>query len=193
MKDNKNINFQIALIEAIKSNDSKALKSLYTDNYYKVEYLVTKNSGTKEHAKDIYQEAFITLWKNVKNDSFVPQNETALQGYLYQIAKNKWMDVVNSSRFKKTKLMEHNYNLYDTQDSEHVKEEQDDFNEKLAQTMDVFKNMGEPCKQLLMAFYFEKKSLRTIANALQIEENTARNNKYRCMEKLRKMVLASKS
>ena len=65
------------------------------------------------------------------------------------------MDVVNSSRFKKTKLMEHNYNLYDTQDSEHVKEKQDDFNEKLAQTMDVFKNMGEPCKQLLMAFYFE--------------------------------------
>ncbi len=59
--------------------------------------------------------------------------------------------------------------------------------------MDAFKLLGNPCKQLLTTFYFEKKSLREIADELQIEENTARNKKYRCMEKLREMVLASKS
>ena len=89
----KKIDSQIALVKAIKSNDSNALKSLYTSNFYKVELMVIKNSGSREHAKDIYQEAFITLWKNVKNNSFVPHNETALQGYLYQIAKNKNIDL----------------------------------------------------------------------------------------------------
>lgn len=193
MKESKGIEMQNALVKAIKSNDSMALKSLYNSNYYKVECLVLKNSGTIEHAKDLYQEAFLTVWKNIKNDLFIPLNETALQGYLYQIAKNKWMDLVNSARFKKTKLIENESLIFEKSDTENETEEQEIFNQKLAMTMNVFKNMGNPCKQLLTAFYFEKKSMRKIAIELKIEETTVRNNKYRCMEKLRKMVLAPKS
>ena len=193
MKETQEIDSRLALVEAIKSNDSRALKSLYTANYYKVEQMVMKNSGSKDHAKDIYQEAFIAVWKNVKNDSFVPQNETALQGYLYQIAKNKWLDLINSSRFKKTTLIENEHTLYQKNADQNEAEEQDFFSQKLEKTMTLFKMMGQPCKQLLTAFYFDKKSLRVIAKELQIEETTARNNKYRCMEKLRKMVLAPKS
>ena len=193
MKELQGIDSQTALVKAIKSNDSKALKTLYTSNYYKVEHMVLKNSGSKDHAKDIYQEAFITVWKNVKNDSFVPHNETALQGYLYQIAKNKWLDMVNSSRFKKTTVLENEYSFHDKTNQENEMEEQAVFSQKLEKTMNLFKMMGQPCKQLLTSFYFDKKSLRIIASELQIEESTARNNKYRCMEKLRKMVLDPKS
>jgi len=193
MKETQGINSQKALVEAIKSNDSVALNSLYTSNYYKVELMVLKNSGTKEHAKDIFQEAFISVWKNIKNDSFVPQNETALQGYLYQIAKNKWMDMLNSSGYKKTKLIQNEHFIHNKNEVENNTDEQDFFEEKLANAMDAFKKMGNPCKELLNAFYFKKKSLRIIASELNIEETTARNNKYRCMQKLRKMVLDSKS
>lgn len=193
MKERQGLDSQNALVKAIKSNDSKALKSLYTANYYKVEHMVVNNSGSKEHAKDIYQEAFITVWKNIKNDSFIPQNETAVQGYLYQIAKNKWMDMVNSSRFKKTTVLEDEYIFHDKNNHEKETEEQEFFSQKLEKTMSIFKTMGQPCKGLLMAFYFEKKSLRDISHELKIEETTARNNKYRCMEKLRKMVLDPKS
>ena len=193
MKERQGLDSQNALVKAIKSNDSKALKSLYTANYYKVEHMVVNNSGSKEHAKDIYQEAFITVWKNIKNDSFIPQNETAVQGYLYQIAKNKWMDMVNSSRFKKTTVLENEYIFHDKNNHEKETEEQEFFSQKLEKTMSIFKTMGQPCKGLLMAFYFEKKSLRDISHELKIEETTARNNKYRCMEKLRKMVLDPKS
>ena len=56
----------------------------------------------------------------------------------------------------------------------------------------AFKNLGQPCKQLLSTFYFDKKSLKDIASELKIKEATARNKKYRCMEKLRAVVLASK-
>lgn len=184
---------QIELVHAIKTNNSVALKSLYTSNYYKIESLVIRNNGTKDHAKDIYQEAFIIVWKNIKNDSFVPQNETALQGYLYQIAKNKWMDVLRSSTYKKTKLIPHEAVFTDKFEEQNHEEEQDIFRHKLKQAMDAFKLLGNPCKELLTTFYFEKKSLREIADELQIEETTARNKKYRCMEKLREMVLASKS
>ena len=183
---------QLALIEAIKSNDSVALKSLYTANYYKVETMIIKNSGSREHAKDIYQEAFITLWKNVKNDLFIPQSETALQGYLYQIAKNKWMDLINSKTFKKTTVFKNEQQITASSDSKENADHEAQLNEKIENMMKLFKEMGQPCKGLLTAFYFDKKSLRTIAADFKIEENTARNNKYRCMEKLRKMILQPK-
>ena len=48
-------------IEAIKVNDIVALKHLYKINYPKVEVLVLKNNGTKEHAKDIFQDAFVEV------------------------------------------------------------------------------------------------------------------------------------
>ena len=80
---------QSELVFAIKSNESDVLKHFYTTNYKKIEVLILKNSGSIEHAKDIYQDAFITVWTHVKNDKFTPKNDTALQGYLYKIAKNK--------------------------------------------------------------------------------------------------------
>ena len=40
-----------------------------------------------DDAKDLYQESFIAVWNNLKTNKFQPKNETALQGYLYQIAK----------------------------------------------------------------------------------------------------------
>ncbi len=180
-------------IEGLKRNDERILKSLYQNNYGKIEALVLKNNGTKDHAKDIYQEAFIAVWRNVKEEKFVPQNETALQGYLYTISKNKWMDYLRSKQYKKTVQVS---KLVHFDPSDHGYETTDDdiFKEKrLEGIMSVFKTMGSPCKELLTTFYFEKKSLREIADELQIEENTARNKKYRCMEKLRELVLASKS
>ncbi len=180
---------QTSLVKAIKSNDSNVLESLYTSNYYKIEHFVLKNNGTKEHAKDIYQEAFISVWHNVKDEKFTPQNETAIQGYLYQIAKNKWMDVLRSKRFKKTTQASQLIQFEAVEPA--LRDFDDDIlkEHRLQSIMDVFKTMGSPCKEVLTTFYFEKKSLRDIADELQIEETTARNKKYRCMEKLRSMVL----
>ena len=59
--------------------------------------------------------------------------------------------------------------------------------------MEAFKNLGQPCKQLLTTFYFDKKSLRDIAVELSLDEASVRNKKYRCMEKLRNQVLDIKT
>lgn len=180
---------QSQLIEAIKSNDAKVLKQLYTANYPKVEALVLKNSGSVAHAKDIYQEAFITVWTHIKQNKFTPQNDSALQGYLYRISKNKWTDVLRSKSFKDVKPL-------NNETLKAVKEDEEEHNEtedkKLKIAMSAFENLGQPCKKLLKTFYFEKKSLKEISEELNIEENTARNKKYRCMQKLRAVVLASK-
>lgn len=194
MREPIQLEFQAQLFHAIKANDSATLQRFYNANYPKIEALILSNNGTKDYAKDIYQEAFIAVWTHVKNDTFIPQNESALEGFLYQIAKNKWMDVVRSSQFKKTSVMQNESVLESKLDESQEEQQQEElFKQKLTQTMNAFQVLGEPCKSLLKTFYFEKKSLRDIAETLQIEETTARNKKYRCMEKLREMVIASKS
>jgi DNA-directed RNA polymerase specialized sigma24 family protein len=61
---------QIEILEGIKNNDPDILQGVYQDQYPKVEKYVISNNGTSQEAKDIFQEAFVALWKNIKNDRF---------------------------------------------------------------------------------------------------------------------------
>lgn len=175
----------------IKANDESALAALYTENYPKVEAFVIRNSGTADQAKDVYQEAFIIVWQHVKNDRFREQDTGSINGYLYQIAKNKWLDYLRSSAFRKTYPLTDNTTLKDQFVEIADKEKQDSLmieEEKLQKAMSAFSSLSDECREMLRKFYFEKRSLRTIARAIQIDEASARNKKYRCMQKLREIV-----
>jgi len=181
---------QFELIAAIKANNEDALKELYRVNYRKVEVFVLKNSGSVPQAKDVFQDAFLAMYQNIKADKFIPENETALQGYLYQISKNKWRDVLRSSRFKKT--AEFIDNVHETEDISDLKIiEETEQQERLAATMEAFKKLGDECRELLTQFYFNKKSLREISENAKYAEASARNKKYRCIQKLKELALAT--
>ena len=189
MREAYKIDHKIQVVGAIKDNDSKALKSIYVQNYPKVEALVLKNSGTKEHAKDIYQEAFLAVWQNIKQDKFIPKTESSINGYLYTIAKNKWMDVLRSQGYKKT-IVASQLQHFEIKDEEDNGIDDDILKDKrLEDVMLAFKNLGEACRSLLRMFYFEKKSMNLIAEELSLDSASTRNKKYRCMQKLRQIAL----
>ncbi len=178
-----------SFIEAIKSNNTQVLKNLYVTNYPKIEVLVLKNSGSKDHAKDIYQDAFLAVWQNVKQNKFVPKSESSINGYLYIIAKNKWMDVLRSQGFKKT-IVTSKLNYFEPSAEENNGIDDDILKDKrLEDVMLAFKNLGDACKSLLRKFYFEKKSMKLIAEELALDSASTRNKKYRCMQKLREIAL----
>lgn len=189
MREAYKIDQKLQVIDAIKNNDSSTLKSIYTKNYPKVEILVLKNNGTKEHAKDIYQEAFLAVWQNIKQDKFVPATESSINGYLYTIAKNKWMDVLRSKGYKKT-IVASQLQHFEIKDEENNGINDDILKDKrLEDVMLAFKNLGEACRSLLRKFYFEKKSMNLIAEELSLDSASTRNKKYRCMQKLRQLAL----
>lgn len=187
----KVLDIQNNLVIAIKNNNESVLKELYQKNYPKVESLILKNNGTKEQAKDFYQEAFIALWKNVKQEKFIPKNETALQGYLYQIAKNKWTDYLRSSQFKKTTSLEGEIMPEENQDDA-IKNLLTKETE-LIQLEKGLKKLGEECKTLLKLFYYKKNNLKEIAQIFNIGEASARNKKYRCILHLKQLILEQKN
>ena len=180
---------QEQIVSAIKNNNEVVLKSLYTNNYHKIEYLVLNNNGSLEQAKDIFQEAYIAVWKNIKNNSFIPKNESAISGYLYTIAKNKWMDYLRSSEYKKKVSLTTMNHIHKKEDSTTFSENSKEHDQKLSIAMKAFKNLGNPCKELLTKFYFEKKSMNIIAEELSLDAASTRNKKYRCMQKLRELAL----
>ena len=190
MKNNLNTHTDSTqIIELIKKNDQGVLETLYQSNFPKIEAFILKNSGTKEQAKDIFQEAFITTWKNVKANKFTPQNNHSLDGYLYTISKNKWMDFLRSKYHKKT-VITSKLKHFEISDKETQNKLDDILKEgRLQNIMDAFKSLSLPCKNLLTKFYFEKKSMNTIAEELQLDAASTRNKKYRCMQKLRELAL----
>ncbi|CAH8283836.1 RNA polymerase sigma factor (sigma-70 family) [Mariniflexile fucanivorans] len=173
---------QIKMIDAFKGNDTIALKEFYISNYKKIEVLILKNSGNLSDAKHIYQEAFITVWNNIRNDAFTPANNSTLSDYLYTIAKNKWMDTVRSNQYKKTKVLKSEHTLSIKNEGDKTVIELED--KKISKAMEAFKNLGQPCKQLLTTFYFDKKLLQDIATELILDETSVRNKKFHCMKKL---------
>lgn len=171
-----------AQLAAIKQNDDAALKALYLENYSKVEAYVMANSGTADEAKDIYQEAFIAVWRNIQLNKFTPVNETSLGGYLYQVAKNKWLDHLRSGHHKKLVPLDGSEN------GALVEELPENQQAYLLALRKNFAKLGNTCRELLQRFYFGKESLRTIAQAFQWTEATAKNNKYRCLQQLREFI-----
>lgn len=169
-------------VALIKQNDGATLKQLYKTNFAQVKMYVIKNNGSEQEAKDIYQEAFIAMWRNIKEDKFEAESETAVNGYLFQIAKNKWLDHLRSAKYKKTT------SLSAEMESREMDPENEEMHLKNIQNvMRSVAQLGEQCQRLLKLFYFEKKSYRAIAEILELDEAYARTAKYRCIEKLRKI------
>ncbi|MBC3759266.1 sigma-70 family RNA polymerase sigma factor [Hyunsoonleella sp. SJ7] len=183
----KDLSGQQQLIQSIKANDESSLKQLYKDNFYKTEQYILNNSGSIEEAKDIFQEAFVTVWENVQDNKFVPKNQSALNGYLYSIAKNKWLNHLNSARYRKTNSYDNNMHVLNDESIEMNIEPEN--NDNLNLIANAFNNLGEACKKLLSAFYYDNKSLKDIAKVFEITEASARNKKYRCTEKLRSLTV----
>ena len=168
---------------AIKANDEAALKSLYESNYHTVEKYVLKNNGCIDQAKDIYQEAFITVWRNIQLDKFHPESENALAAYLCQIARNKWMDQLRSKHYMKNRPINDLVHKLPEENLEEIEE-----NNFIGDVKKHFEKLGEKCKEVLTRFYYKKQSMKKIALRFGWTDATARNNKYRCLQKLREII-----
>lgn len=179
-------NIQSNWLNRIKANDESALKLFYLANYPKVEQYILNNSGSIEEAKDIYQEAFVAMWRNIMLDKVITTHENSLNGYLFQIAKNKWLDVL---RQKKRNVI----SLQETAALNEIPEQlPDEEANYIAMVKQHFAQMGAPCKEVLYRFYFKRENIRQIATRFSWTEATAKNNKYRCLQKLRLALLNKK-
>jgi len=164
------------------------LKDFYLAEYPKAQTYILKNGGTIDNAKDIFQDAFFSCWKKLSTGAASPQNKAEIEAYLFTTAKNKWIDHIRLRANKKTISI--NQKIHQLSEDEVTT--MDDINDKedqLTITLSAFESLSEACKDLLTRFYFHKMSLRAIAESLYMEEASAKNKKYRCIQKLKELAL----
>ncbi|MBK9196429.1 MAG: sigma-70 family RNA polymerase sigma factor [Flavobacteriales bacterium] len=161
----------------LRRNDPATVRALYSKHFPTVRHYVLQNSGTSSDAQDMFQEAMTVLWLNVKEGRLVPDADPG--GFLYRVAKNKWLDVVRSAAHKHMKV------VHDDRALDHRTDAPDDIEERIVRLRGVYDKLDDKCRAVLDRFYYERKDLATIAGEMGVEEESIRTIKYRCMMKLR--------
>lgn len=171
------------IVELLKAgNMNAAAKELYAffDSVCGVLY---SKGARPDDVKDLFQEAVIVFIRKVVEEGEVIN--CTIKTYITTICKYQWNNKVNKLSHRKTTNTDAFY--YDIEnDIKDFEIEETQFNilEKVLNTV------GEKCKDLLNLFYIDGKRMDEIAEIMGFSGiNSAKTQKYKCIERARKMAL----
>ncbi len=143
---------------------------------------VTSHGGTDSDAEDILQETIIVLWQKVCSGDF--ELTSKLSTYLLAVAKNKWM-----AEMRKRSKIEAEELAADTPDGNPSSLDGVIEGERVEQVQRALNRLKPLCKQVLMLFYFEERSLLDIARTLGFANaDVAKSKKYQCKKALENLL-----
>lgn len=163
-------------------NEEKVLSSLYEDIFPIVKKYVVARGGRKDDAWDVFQESMMILCQKIMTNEF---NESAsVHGFVVSVAQHKWIDKIRKDR----KL------IFSDDVPEYSFENENELNkivdlERSEQISTLFANLGDSCKELMTAIYFQFRSMKEIAieNGYS-NDNSVKSQHYKCKQKLLKLI-----
>jgi RNA polymerase sigma factor (sigma-70 family) len=174
-----------ALLKGLAGNDSKAIETLYKENFGAIQSLVLNNNGSYDDARDIFQEAMIALYEKAQSDSFILTSK--ISTYMYSICKRLWLKRLQQSGRYLTVAD----NLEETIPVEEDLEIHEKRNSEFAIMDRALNSLGEPCKSLLEGYYLKKLDMQTLAQDFgYTNADNAKNQKYKCLMRLKKLFFA---
>lgn len=163
-------------------NDDRALAYLYKDILPKVRTHILKNSGSKEEADDLFQDAVIIFFQKVKEGQFNENHDVG--GFIYTICKNLWINVSKRKKVNQ-KYVDHSVNSHKQDDNQL---DQVINKEKENAMHELFSFLDERCRQLMKSIIYDRKSMAEICEELGYKnEKVAKASKYRCNQALIKI------
>ncbi len=172
-----------AIIKAIKeARDDYVLQQLYEELYPKIEQFIVQNSGSQAEAADIFQDAVVAFYKQVKKGKF---NESyTVSGFVFSVSRNLWYNRVKR-RNRQTTLSEETHDMPEAQnvmDDIITEERERNINQLL-------EYLEERCRHILIYAIFQKLSMKTISEIMGFRsEDVAKTKHYKCKQKLIKVL-----
>jgi len=165
------------IIDGLRRRDNRILSYIYKNSFPPVLKLVLSNSGTEEDAKDIFQEAIIVAFRNIReNKEF--KLESSFQTYLYSIARLLWLKQLREKRSRNTITEKHTFIEFE----EPKPFDEEDLKYSLYQR--AFKKLPPDCQQILK-MSIDGVSQKQIAKKLGLKsENYIKKRKHYCKEYL---------
>jgi len=174
-----------ALLKGLANNDSKAIDTIYKDNFNMVQAFIINNNGTYDDARDIFQEAMITLYEKAQSDTFVLTSK--INTYVYSICRRLWLKRLQQMG-RYSNQVDH---LEETVPVEEDVELHEKRNAEFAIMDRALNSLGEPCKSLLEGYYLKKHDMQALAKEFgYTNADNAKNQKYKCLMRLKKLFFA---
>ena len=172
----------IELVKGIRKRDNAVLSYIYQNYFQSVLHFVQNNSGTAQDAKDVFQEAMIVVFENIRADKDFKLTSN-LQTYIYSVARIIWIKHLNKVKENLIKLNE-SHLFIEFEEPEPFKEH--DF--KYALYQKVFLELPEDCQRIL-TMSNEGLSHKEIANRMGFKsEGYITKRKHFCKEYLIKLI-----
>lgn len=167
------------LLTALKNREEKAVRYVYQTYWPMILKMVKVNNGSEAEAKDLFQECILDFLEKVWQEKFVLTCK--LGTFIYSISRNKWLHLLRG-RQKFTDVAEYIgiEELIDPVIEEEANLPPDD------QIIKAITALGEPCRSLLIGFYYEELNMEQLAMKLNYKSiNVAKQQKFRCKDRLK--------
>ncbi len=178
-----------ALIRAAQSGDSRAFEELVRLYDQSVLRLAMNLLRSPEDANDIYQEAFLRVYKNLHNFRF----DCSFHTWLYRIVTNLCLDALRKRKVRKEEgtVVETREGILDRMDT--IEEERADGNpqrrllsrELQAKIRNVLADLTPRERMVFEMRHYEGMRLRAIGDVLGTSEEAAKNCLFRATQKMR--------
>lgn len=175
----------IEYLYVLVTDDNNGIRRMYDGFRGKFfQYFRNHYNINEDDIADAYQDAIILTWKNVKRGKLTPQTlNCELLTYLIGVGKNI-ISVLN--RHYSRELIQEDQVW--GQISDNIPSDEIDIEKELL-IKNTVENMNEPCKSILTKFYWEEMSFEEIALDMNYANaDTAKAQKYRCMQKIKSVL-----
>lgn len=175
-----------ALVDLLRSGKDIApgLRFLYRYHYEAIKVYVLQNNGSEQDAEDLFQEVVLSFVELVQLGRF--RGESSIKTFLYALSRNVWLNELKRKGRADARELKYE-KARDTEEADTSVAMAG--RESRKQVMDIITKLGESCKKILLAFYYEDKSMKEILEESEFEnEQVVRNKKYKCLKQLEKML-----
>jgi len=163
-----------------KTRLNEAILFIYRQYSDIVSSFIINYGASEQDADDVFQETVIAFINIVQQGKF--RMEASIKTFLVSVARNIWRN--EQKKRMRTDFREQRFESGRAQSEDEINEWINE-SEKKRQLRDLVFKLGEPCRKLLMLFYYENLSMREILDHLPYEnEQVVRNKKYKCLQQL---------
>jgi len=165
------------LLEKIVNEEDDAFVYLYKEVYPSVRWLIIRNGGSEDDARDLFQESVIILHGKLKEEGLILK--CSVKTYLYSVCRHLWLkELSRKKKLSFTEIGDEQYVILEENDCSDLEKELMEFYLK------QFNQLSKECKKILN-LHFRNVSIAEITKRLGYpSDNYTMNKKYRCKQRL---------
>ncbi|MBC7391601.1 MAG: sigma-70 family RNA polymerase sigma factor [Opitutaceae bacterium] len=175
------------VVEAITNgHNTKALNYLYKSALPQITKFICMNNGDEDEAKDIFQDAVVSLFTTVKLGKYDTAKD--VNGFLFFVSRNLWINYVKR-RGRQMDITKMHLSMYEeNQEAVIITSEKED------QINQFLEKAGSKCRQVLKYVIYDDYSMKEIAKLMNFaNEAVAKTTHHRCKQKLIDLVANNKT